>query len=47
VVEGGARCGDLALTEGDTMLVPASAGAASVEAGPGFVGLRYGPNAAG
>jgi mannose-6-phosphate isomerase len=43
-VAGAARCGDLVLHEGATLLVPASAEASELEPDEGFVGLRYGPS---
>lgn len=43
VVAGSARVGDLHLTTGDTMCVPASAGAVVVEPEDAFVALGYGP----
>ena len=43
-VSGSARTGELAVEQGDTLVVPASAGPVELEPGPGFVGLSYGPS---
>ncbi|MDZ7677570.1 MAG: hypothetical protein U5K29_03350 [Acidimicrobiales bacterium] len=47
VVAGTARAGGLTLSEGDTMMVPASAGPVELDPDAGFVALRYGPPTAG
>lgn len=43
-VSGSARTSELAVEQGDTLVVPASAGPVELEPGPGFVGLSYGPS---
>ena len=47
VAAGRARAAELDLDAGDTLVVPRSAGVVAVDAGEGFVGLRYGPTVAG